>query len=121
VSIWDDITDPDRWRDAPGRTAAQAAACVVTGGTLCIAGEMSERAGETAAELRSTAEDLREGVAGEGGLVERLSNAAEQPLLRLENILMWGAIGLIAIAAMVVIGAVVYFTWPIVWPLIVGR
>lgn len=120
----DNILDRDRWREAPGRTGFEAALCVV-GAPVCLAGELSERAGETAQELRTAARDVRDGVVGEGGtierLIERLANAAQQPLLRVENIMMWGAIGLIAIFAVVAVGALVYFTWPIVWPLIVGK
>lgn len=121
MSLWDDITNADNWREFPGRTGTQAAVCAATFGAVCVASELAERAGETAEELRQTAQNAREGILGEGGVIERASRAAEAPLLRIENVMMWGAIGLIAILAMIAIGALVYFTWPIVWPLIVGR
>lgn len=98
---------------------ARAAACVV-GAPLCLADHVAEQAGARAErvyreglerydELREDAPGLIDRVTGG---VERVTNAATEPLDRLSSIMMWGAIALGIVAALIVLGVLLYFAWP---------
>lgn len=102
MSWLDDITSGDSWRESPGTTAGKAAVCIAMP-WLCLGQAVSERGRAAAAEA---AEILREGAASTisagGEAVSEVLRESAAPLERMASIAQWVAIGLYAIAIVVV-------------------
>lgn len=116
MSWLDDIVNPEL---PTGQRALQAAACVV-GAPFCIAGEVAERAGAAAERARedfnrqldATRESLPGLIDQSTAGFERVADAATEPLTQVNRTMMWIAIGVAIVAGLIVLGVLLYFTWP---------
>lgn len=116
-----DILDPAQWSTEPVATAAKTVACTI-GAPVCLAVEVSETQGRAAELERIRLEQAARAERGTiGNALHDFVGAGDQVLDRFDettsNInrgLMWVSIAIIAIFAIVLIGAIVYFALPFV-------